>query len=81
MYAKNNSNIAIVPIDMMMPNLDPRATIQTLRQINSQVKIAVMSGSYHNLESAIELPNVSAALTKPFTTANLLQALTNIQLE
>jgi PAS domain S-box-containing protein len=80
-YAKNYSNIAIVLIDMMMPNLDTRSTIQTLRQINSQVKMVVMSGSYHNLESAIELPNVSAALTKPFTTSDLLQTLTNIQLE
>jgi PAS domain S-box-containing protein len=80
-YAQNYSNIAIVLIDMMMPNLDTRSTIETLRQINSQVKIVVMSGSYHHLESTIELPNVSAALTKPFATSDLLQALTNIQLE
>jgi PAS domain S-box-containing protein len=79
--AKNHSNIAIILIDMMMPNLDTRSTIQALQQIDSQVKIVVMSGSYHNLESAIELQNVSAALTKPFTTADLLQALINIQIE
>jgi PAS domain S-box-containing protein len=80
-YAKNHSNIAIVLIDMMMPNLDTRSTIQALQQINSQAKIILMSGSYHNLESAIELPNVSASLTKPFTTADLLQTLANIQCE
>jgi nitrogen-specific signal transduction histidine kinase/ActR/RegA family two-component response regulator len=79
-YAQNNSSIAIVLIDMMMPNLDTRSTIQALQQIDSQVKIVVMSGSYHNLESAIERENVSVVLTKPFTTSELLQALTNIQL-
>jgi PAS domain S-box-containing protein len=80
-YAQNYSSIAIVLIDMMMPNLDTRSTIQALQRINSQVKIVVMSGSYHNLESIRERQNVSAVLTKPFATENLLQALTNIQLE
>jgi CheY-like chemotaxis protein len=66
---------------MMMPNLDTRSTIQALQQIDSQVKIVLMSGSDRNLEPTIELPNVSITLTKPFTIAYLLQALTNIQLE
>ncbi len=81
-YAQNHHSIAIVLIDMMMPNLDTRSTIQALQQINSQVKIILMSGSYHNLESMVEhQKNMSASLTKPFTTADLLQALANIQIE
>ncbi len=80
-YAQNYSSIALVLIDMMMPNLDTRSTIQALQQINPQVKIVVMSGSYHHLESTSKLQNVSASLTKPFTTADLLQILANIQLE
>jgi PAS domain S-box-containing protein len=77
-YAQNASSIEIVLIDMMMPNLDTRSTIQALQRINSQVKIILMSGSYDRLESTLELQNVSTSLTKPFTTAELLQALANI---
>jgi hypothetical protein len=40
-----------------------------------------MSGSYHNLESILDQEHLSAVITKPFTTADLLQALANIQIE
>jgi CheY-like chemotaxis protein len=80
-YAKNHRSIAIVLIDMMMPNLDTRATILALQRINPQVQIVVMSGSVLNLESMVERQQVSAVLTKPFTTADILQTLAKIQPE
>jgi PAS domain S-box-containing protein len=87
-YAQNHRSIAIVLIDMMMPNLDTRSTILALQQINPQVQIVVMSGSYFNLEAMVDSPperlrqqeHVRAFLTKPFTTAEMLQTLANIQL-
>ena len=81
LYAQNHRNIAIVLIDMTMPNLDTRSTILALQQINPQVQIVVMSGSHLNLEAMVEREHVSAFLTKPFTTAALLETLANIQLE
>jgi CheY-like chemotaxis protein len=59
-----------------------------LQRINPQVQIIVMSGSVVNLESLVErleesLPHqqtVKAFITKPFTSAELLQALTKIQI-
>jgi CheY-like chemotaxis protein len=80
-YAQNHRSIAIVLIDMMMPNLDTRSTILALQQINPQVQLVVMSGSYLNLEAMVERKHVSAFLTKPFTTAALLETLANIHLE
>ena len=66
---------------MMMPHLDARATILALQQINPQVQIVVMSGSVLNLELMVDTQQVSAFLTKPFTTAALLETLAEIQLE
>jgi PAS domain S-box-containing protein len=80
-YAQTHHSIAIVLIDMMMPNLDTRSTIKALRRINPQVQIVVMSGSYANLEAMVDLESVKASITKPFTTTALLQTLASIQLE
>jgi PAS domain S-box-containing protein len=74
-YAQNYRSIALILVDMMMPNLDTRSTIQALQQINPQVPIVVMSGSPLNLEDMVERSHVRAFLTKPFTTADLLQTL------
>jgi BarA-like signal transduction histidine kinase len=41
----------------------------------------VMSGSYFNLAETLDRQKVSAYLTKPFTTINMLQTLANIQSE
>jgi two-component system, cell cycle sensor histidine kinase and response regulator CckA len=79
-YAQNHHSIAIVLIDMMMPNLDTPSTIQALRRIDPAVKIAIMSGLDRDRQS-IDIPGVRTFLTKPFTTADMLQALANLQLE
>ena len=79
LYAQNHRSIAIVLIDMMMPNLNTRSTIHALQQINPQVQIVVMSGSYLKLEAMVHTQQVSAFLTKPFTAINVLQTLESIQ--
>jgi PAS domain S-box-containing protein len=80
-YAQNHRSIAIVLVDMMMPNLDTPSIIIALQQINPDVQLIVMSGSHQNLESMVEKHQVSAVLTKPFTTAEMLDALAAIQLK
>ncbi len=80
-YAQNYQSIAIVLVDMMMPNLDTPSIIATLKQLNPQVKIVVMSGSYFHLEETLDKQKVCACLTKPFTTINMLQTLATIQSE
>jgi PAS domain S-box-containing protein len=78
-YAQNHRSIGIVIVDMMMPNLDTPSIVLALKQINPQVQIVVMSGSDLNLKSIVDVQQVSAFLTKPFTTADILQTLANIQ--
>jgi CheY-like chemotaxis protein len=80
-YAQNHQSIAIVLVDMMMPHLDTPSVILALQEINPQVKIVVMSGSSLNLESVLDHQRVLAFLNKPFTTANMLQTLAEIQIE
>jgi PAS domain S-box-containing protein len=80
-YAQNHHSIAIVLVDMMMPNLDTPSIILALQQINPEVRVVVMSGSYLNLEAIVDKQKVSAFLTKPFTTAEMLQTLATIEPE
>jgi CheY-like chemotaxis protein len=71
LYAANHQDIAAVITDMMMPEMDGRATVKALRKINPSVKIIATSG----LEASIE---DTRHLAKPFTTAALLQVLHEI---
>jgi two-component system, cell cycle sensor histidine kinase and response regulator CckA len=80
-YAQNYRSISFVIIDMMMPHLDTRSIILALQQINPQVQIVVMSGSDLNLAAMVERSHVRALLTKPFTAAELLHTLADIQIE
>jgi PAS domain S-box-containing protein len=80
-YTQNHHSIAIVLIDMMMPHLDTPSIIIALKQIDPKVQIVAMSGSYLNLEAIVDKQKVSAVLTKPFTTAEMLQTLADIQFE
>jgi PAS domain S-box-containing protein len=85
-YAQNHRGIAIVLVDMTMPHLDTPSLMLALKQINSKVKIVVMSGSALDMAESFDAPaellcqqqQVSAFLTKPFTTTDMLQALATI---
>ena len=77
LYAQNWQRIAVVMVDMMMPHLDTPSVIQALQQINPAVKIIAMSGS--TLKNCIvEQYQLKAFLTKPFTTAEMMHALANL---
>jgi PAS domain S-box-containing protein len=80
-YSQNQDGIAVVLVDMMMPRLDTLSIILILKQINPQVQIVVMSGSSLISDKIVGQQQVKAILTKPFTTAEMLQTLENIQNE
>jgi two-component system, cell cycle sensor histidine kinase and response regulator CckA len=77
LYAKNYTEIDVVLIDMMMPNLDTPSTIRALRRINPLLKVVAMSGLATNQE-VVKSSGVGDFLTKPFTTEDMLQTLENI---
>jgi PAS domain S-box-containing protein len=80
-YSQNQDGIAVVLVDMMMPRLDTLSIILILKQINQQVQIVVMSGSSLIPDVIVGQQRAKAILTKPFTTAEMLQTLENIQNE
>jgi PAS domain S-box-containing protein len=80
-YSQNQDGIAIVLVDMMMPRLDTPSIILVLKQINPHVQIIVMSGSSLPPDIIVGQQQVKAILTKPFTSAEMLQTLENIQNE
>ncbi len=77
-YVQNHSEIAVVLLDMMMPNLDTPSVIRALQRINPQVPIIVMSGLASS-QVVIDGQGAKSFLTKPFTTAEMLQAIKSIK--
>ncbi len=68
LYTHHHSEIKAVLIDMMMPSMDGLTCVRTLKAINPEVKIIVMSGllSSQDLANATQ-GGIQAFLPKPFT--------------
>lgn len=73
-FRQHSQEIALTLIDMMMPEMAGLTTIWSLRSINPLAKIVVMSGLEPNSGDSENL-EVSGFLAKPFSNAELLQAL------
>ena len=76
LYASRKDEIAVVVTDMMMPLMDGPATIQALMNLNPQVRIIAASGlstSSNAAKAAKE--GAKHFISKPYTTATLLQTL------
>jgi PAS domain S-box-containing protein len=78
LYERNWKQIAVVLLDMMMPNLHTPYIIRALQGINPAVKVIAMSGTSAN-QSIVERYALGAFLTKPFTTTAMLRTLANLQ--
>ncbi len=82
MYAEYKSEINIVLLDMMMPELDGETTIQMLQKINPQVKIIAISGLVLNHKiNDKSSQGVKAFISKPCTGKELLQAIGKVSQE
>lgn len=78
-YAQNQLEIKFVIVDLMMPDLDGITTIRTLKRMNPNVPIVLMSGSEADEDKikAAEL-GVEYCLEKPFTINDLLNVLCHL---
>jgi two-component system, cell cycle sensor histidine kinase and response regulator CckA len=76
-YAQNCDRIAIVLLDMMMPNLDSVHIIQIFQRLNPLVKIVAISGSAAN-RSIVEQFDLGGFLSKPFTPTEMLSIFANL---
>jgi PAS domain S-box-containing protein len=81
-YGEQQSTIAVVLMDMMMPVLDGAATIQVLARINPRVRIVAASGLTTNRGLATDAGKVvKHFLAKPYTADTLLAALQKVLAE
>ncbi len=72
-YAQNQQAIDLVIMDIMMPSMDGKTAILTLKQINPEIKIIAVSGLIDRQEIIDEVgENISAYLAKPYTNDDLL---------
>ncbi|WGV23533.1 hybrid sensor histidine kinase/response regulator [Halotia branconii] len=79
LYAEHREQISLVITDMLMPSMDGINTIRTLQKINPDVKIIAVSGlsTSDKVDTAYEI-GIKAFLPKPYTTNQLLQAISKI---
>ncbi|HEY9853100.1 MAG TPA: response regulator [Leptolyngbyaceae cyanobacterium] len=79
LYAKHQTEISVVLVDMMMPSMDGPTTIRTLQKINPDVKVIAVSGLASNNQVAEFRGNyVKIFLPKPYTSEELLKSLHSV---
>jgi len=76
LFAKHRDRVRLAFVDMMMPHLDGKLTIECLRQMNPRLPIIAMSGM-HEQQDVIERMKESGVrfLLKPFTIKKMLALL------
>jgi two-component system cell cycle sensor histidine kinase/response regulator CckA len=76
LYREHWGKIAIVLLDIQMPDVDGLEVLAKLRQINPAVRVIFMSGYAEQLtQEENNRPGVVALLAKPFSIGSLLEAL------
>lgn len=78
-YVNNKDAISLVIIDIMMPRMDGKTAIRTLKQIDPDAKIIAVSGLITSQEIIKELDaEVIAFLSKPYNNEDLLETVYEI---
>ncbi|NJR47369.1 MAG: response regulator [Hyellaceae cyanobacterium CSU_1_1] len=78
-YAQNQGEISLAIVDIMMPEIDGKTAIRTLKQINPDLKIMAVSGLIDRQEIIAELAdNVTAFMNKPYGNDDLLRTISEI---
>jgi hypothetical protein len=79
LYAQYKTQINLVLMDMMMPNMDGLTTIRTLKKIEPSVKIVAVSGLVSDDKlTQVATFGVKAFLSKPYATKDLLNTINGV---
>ena len=77
-YNKNHEEIALVILDMVMPNMDGVACFYELKKINDNVKVIISSGLIDNSSiEDMEKDGLCGFITKPYSYAELEKVVAN----
>ena len=78
-YAQNLMAIDLVITDIMMPSMDGKTEIRTLKQINPDLKIIAVSGLISSQEIIAEIEGeISAFIAKPYSNEDLLRTISKV---
>jgi len=78
-YARNRDTIDLVLVDYFMPNLDGGATIDHLRKLNPEVKVALFSGADEmRLRQIMRQHRIEGYLHKPLRVEEVRQVFREI---
>lgn len=78
LYTQNHQDIKTVIMDIMMPFMDGKTVIRTLKKINPQVKIIAVSGLIERQEIIAKLNEATAFMNKPYDNKDLLSKIAEI---
>ncbi len=78
LYNQHQQEIAVVLMDMSMPDMDGQTAICMLPAINPQVKIIATSGLSSYQSAITKVPNVKTFLPKPYTPETLISTINQI---
>jgi two-component system, cell cycle sensor histidine kinase and response regulator CckA len=74
-YAREQSNIELVVLDLIMPNMGGKRCLEELLKINPRVKVIISTGHTLNPEERDYLGAAACAfVNKPYDTTQLVQA-------
>jgi PAS domain S-box-containing protein len=78
-YAREQSNIALVVLDLIMPQMDGAKCLEELLKINPQVKVIVSTGHSMDAQERLHLGSMARGfVNKPYEVRQLVQAVRGI---
>lgn len=74
-FTQHHPEIAVVLVDMMMPDMEGIALIRVLQEKNPHVRVIAVSGLFAQYQAGLEFLGIKTHLNKPYITEDLLSSI------